>query len=204
MDETNWVPVFTGRGPVLDLLQQELEARGVTVVRHPYLELGGQFEVGIFATQNASVYTLCVPQEQLEARREEIEAAVQASAGRGEGDLDAQAEAEEDYDVRACTVCRRFFHDNYPLCPEHGGTLVPAVECFAEGQLDPDRVIVGHGYGAETLAQRLQAAGFDAQMVNPIGWKQHRAVDLPWSELTSRTKEAEEILRGTNQVETKA
>lgn len=195
MEETAWITVYTGRPPVLEFLEQELQARGFTVARQPYQELGGQFEVGIFATQNASVYNLCVPKEEHDARREELIAAVQEAGGVGAGDEAAIREAEEDYDVRGCSVCGLYFHDNYALCPEHGGTLVPAVDCFAEGQLEPDRVIVGHGEHTAPIYQRLHAAQFTAHITTPDGWSRP-VVDLPWSELTGRTAEAEAAIRG--------
>jgi len=194
-EQGDWVTIYTGRGPVLEALEQSLTDRGITVVRQEYPELGGQFEVGIFGTGSASNYNLAVPADEYESRHDEIDAALQEIAGSGEGDLAAQVQAEEDYDVRGCPACRLFFHDNYAACPHDGTELVPAVDCFGPGQMSPDVVIVGHGAAAEPIAQRLDAAGFTAGLVSPPGWND-TVVSLPWAELIGRTSEAEAAIAG--------
>ena len=73
--------------------------------------------------------------------------------------------AEEGFDVRACPSCGFFFHDTYIACPGCAAELVPAVEVFEDGQLEPDRVIVCHGEPEEMdwLGGELRKAGFDAE-----------------------------------------
>lgn len=190
-----WQPIFTGHGAQLGLLTGELTSMGITVVRNPYPRAGATFEVGIFGTDEASNYTLSVPQEEYAARYEEIEAAVASLTQPPSGDPQAIAEAEEDFDVRACPVCRRFFHECYSVCPAHSAELLPAVECFREGQLEADRVIVAHGTDAAHVAERLGAAGFEARS-ETLPQSSVTVVDVPWRALTDRTSEVERALAG--------
>lgn len=191
----DWVEVYTGRGAALRAVEEDLKSRDITVVRTPYA-VGAAFEVGIFGTDEGSTYILSVPPDEYEARREEVDSAVAECGGLGTGDLAAQEEAEEDYDVRACPTCSRFFHDTYLACPGDGTALVPAVECFAEGQLEPDRVVVWNGEpaAAEAVAERMRTAGFNVQVKSPSGWTTS-LVALAWAELIDRTAEAEALLR---------
>ena len=188
-----WQPIFTGHGAQLGLLTGELKGMGVTVVRNPYPGVGATFEVGIFGTDEVSNYTLSVPQEEYAARYEEIESAVASITQTRSGDPRAMAEAEEDFDVRACPVCRRFFHECYSTCPAHSAALVPAVECFREGQLEPDRVIVSHAAAAGPAAESLAAAGFEAR-TETLPKSTVTVVDIPWRALIDRTSEAKAAL----------
>lgn len=188
-----WQPIFTGHGAQLGLLTGELRGMGITVVRNPYRQIGATFEVGIFGTDEVSNYTLSVPQEQYAQRYEEIEAAVASITQTKSGDPQAMAEAEEDFDVRACPVCRRFFHECYSTCPAHAADLVPAVECLREGDLEPDRVIVAHGAAAGQVSDRLAAAGFAAQ-TDTLPKSTVTVVDVPWRALIDRTAEVEAVL----------
>jgi hypothetical protein len=131
---------------------------------------------------------------EFEARQAEVEAIVGAAQPTTEIP-DAVLEAEEDYDVRGCPSCLLFFHENYAHCPGCQTELVPAVECFEEGQAEPDRVIVGHGTQdqVKALEQRLRAVGLDAQTFEVEDWPVD-VVDLSWAELTDRTAEAEVAL----------
>jgi hypothetical protein len=137
------------------------------------------------------LHSLAIPREEHEARREEVEALVGAGGGPAENRA-AALEAEEDYDVRGCPSCLLYFHENYQHCPGCGAELLPAVECFEEGQTAPDRVIVGHGTDAEAkeLEARLRAAGLDAQASAVEDWPVS-VVDVSWQELTDRTAEVE-------------
>jgi len=118
-----------------------------------------------------------------------------ATAGLLEENPNAELEAEEDYDVRGCPACLLYFHDTYQNCPGCGAELLPAVDCFEEGQTAPDRVIVGHGSDAEVkdVAARLTAVGLDAQASAVEDWPVS-VVDVPWTELTDRTAEVETTL----------
>jgi hypothetical protein len=192
----DWVPVYTGKGLELAAIEENLKRRGFAVVRGPVEQSGVSIPVGVLGTNAAALYTLAVPASQAETRGGELERAIAEVSGAAPGDPEAMAEAEQDYDVRGCPACGRFFHDNYAACPGDREPLVPAVEVFEEGQLEPERVIVGDGPEpqAQELAERLRAAGFDARAGTPGGWPT-ALVDLPWSELTARTEAAEAALR---------
>jgi len=189
----SWITVYKGCGIELRLVEERLLSQGLTVTRlhaesvqynsRP-LHLGGDFVH----------YKLAIPEDQYLQRRQELEALIAAVSG-SEEDPAAILEAEEDYDVRGCPRCILYFHENYAVCPGCDTELVPAVECFEDGQMEPDRVIVAHGSQAavKALEARLKAAGFDAQAFEVEGWTVD-GVDLPWSELTGRTTEAEVIL----------
>ena len=144
-------------------------------------------------------YELRVPAAYAETHRDQIEEAIRSSSWEGGPALNeaAEAEAEEDYDVRACPACVLYFHQNFAACPGCGSELVPAVEVFEEGQAEPDRVIVAAGpvEHAKAVGERLKAAGFTAEAFEVDGWAV-AAVDLPWRELTDRTREAEGLLAG--------
>jgi hypothetical protein len=193
----DWVRVYTGPGRVAEIVESTLRTAGIDVVRLP----GENLELFPYAfargAEHLAFYTLAVAPQDYERRRAEITAAVEAAGGAGEAGADAVAEAEEDYDVRACPKCLLYFHDSYSVCPGCGAELVPAVECLAPGQLEPDRVIVSHGTeaGTKSVAGELRRAGFDAQATAVEDWTV-AAVDLPWRELTDRTAEAESVLRG--------
>lgn len=190
----DWVSVYTGHGVEMAMVADDLANRGLTVIRAPSerLELA---PVALFGSPGLDFYSLSVPRAEFAERQAEIEAAVAEIAGGGGADPAAEAEAEQDYDVRACPTCRRFFHETYTACPGDGTALLPAVECFTEGQLAPDRVVVGHASlgEAEALAARLGSTGLGAALVSPPGWSV-ALVDLPWTELCDRTAEVEALL----------
>lgn len=193
----NWLPLYTGAGPTLGLVQTELETLGLTVVRLPF-EVGAGPEVGVLGTTETAVYTLSAPADQVAAHTTEIDSVLDAITGRDdEANSAAQAEAEQDYDVRGCPTCARFFHDTYVACPGDDTELVPAVDCFTEGQLEPDVVIVAHGEppdGAAPVVMRLEAAGLHPRSETPPGWPVV-IVALPWGELTDQTEAVEAALR---------
>jgi len=195
-DQGDWVEVFSGRGPALRGLEEELERRGITTIRMP-AQVGAAFEVGIFGTDEGSIYLLQVPRDQFEARSAEIEAAVEEFAGTDAGDPAAQAEAEQDYDVRGCPDCGLFFHDNYAECPNTATPLVPAVEVFGAGQLEPEWVVVRDGSETEMrdVAAQFETSLFKARLRTPPGWTRS-VVEISWAGLMDRTAEAETIIRG--------
>jgi hypothetical protein len=195
--DQEWISVYTGSGPTLSLIQAELESQGMTVVRMP-TEVGSGPEVGVFGTTESAVYSLNVPADQYSARAEEIGTVLDALAGGDDAaNLSAQAEAEQDYDVRGCPSCARFFHDTYVTCPGDDSELVPAVDCFVEGQLEPDLVVVAHGEppnGADPMKARLEAAGLHPRAEQPAAWPVV-IVALPWAELIDQTEAVEAALR---------
>ena len=186
----DWVEVYTGRGVLLDMAEDDLTRRGLTVTRMPYQDLGGR-EVGIFGTQEASLYRLMVPGEEYAARAEEIAAGIAQSVNAPPEDPAAMAEAEQDYDVRGCPTCRRYFHSSFSVCPCDGTALLPAVEVFANEQLEPGEVIVKDGPRAELgePCARLLSAGFTATIIHP-GDCATALLCIPWEELTARTEAA--------------
>jgi hypothetical protein len=192
-EKIDWIAIYKGEGIRMRSLEAGLRHHGFDVIQLP--EDPRAFpEVPPHVGSEVRSYRVAIPEDQYHARRVEVEtllASVQADAE----DPEAMREAEEDFDVRACPECLLFFHENYSVCPECASALVPAVECFEEGQAEPDRVIVGHGPEAvvKQLEARLQEAGFDAQSFEIEGWSLD-VVDLPWGELTDRTAEAETIL----------
>ena len=183
-----WVEVYTGRGVLLDMAEDDLKRRGLTVTRMPYEELGGTFEA--LGTQEASLFRLMVPVEEHAARAEEIAAGVAAST-TAPADAAAMAEAEQDYDVRGCPTCRRYFHSNYSVCPCDGMGLVPAVEIFSAEQLEPGSVVVRDGAQADLgePCARVLTAGFSATIAHP-GDCANALLCVPWEELTARTEAA--------------
>jgi hypothetical protein len=70
-------------------------------------------------------------------------------------------------------------------------TLLPAVEVFANEQLEPGSVVVKDGSQAELgePCARLLAAGFTAEIVHP-GDCPNPLLCVPWEELTARTEAA--------------
>ncbi|HEU4752235.1 MAG TPA: hypothetical protein VFU47_03930, partial [Armatimonadota bacterium] len=118
-----------------------------------------------------------------------------AGVATGEADDEAMAAAEEDFDVRGCPECGLYFHDLFTICPGCDAELIPAVELFSDGQLEPDRVVVAAGLDLpmKDLAERLKSAGFDAEAFGVEEWLV-AAVDVPWRELTARTRELEPLL----------
>jgi hypothetical protein len=188
-----WVDVYTGRGVALRAVEDELERLGIPVARGHSDILGATFDVGIFGTTEMTPYVLSVPQSAYQERRAEIEAAVAVAEAKEPVDPTAEAEAEEDYYVMACPVCVRYFHQPPPACPGCGAALVPAVECFAEGQAAPDAVIVGYGEESGPLFARLEQADFHPVAVRPPGWDR-TAVELPWSEVREQTAELDTLL----------
>jgi hypothetical protein len=194
-EDAGWVEVYTGKGVQLRQVEAQLQRAGIDVVR---LQSAEALPYPVITHQpETAYYALRVPIDQVKAYHEEIEAAVSAATGEPTPDLEAMAEAEEDYDVRACSRCLLFLHHTYTLCPGCGSALVPAVECFGPEQMEPDRVIVRDGAEAEmkALALRLEAAGFDGEAFAVEDWPV-AVVDLPWSQLTARTAEAEALLAG--------
>ena len=194
--EVEWVTVYTGSGPTLSLIRSELEALGLTVVRLPS-DVGEGPDVGVFSAESV-VYRLNVPIDQYQAQEEAVYNVLDAITSADDAaNLAAQAEAEQDYDVRGCPTCCRFFHDTYVTCPGDDRELVPAVECFAEGQLEPDVVVVAHGEppdGAAPAVARLEEAGLHPRVEQPAGWPVI-IVALPWGELTDQAEAVEAALR---------
>jgi predicted amidophosphoribosyltransferase len=192
--EPGWATVYSGRGVELRMAEEALVQAGFTSIK-TYEDPANTFPVAAFGTQDLTYYSIALPADEYQARREEIERITSEIRGQSPEDVEAQAEAEQDYDVRACPGCALFFHDTYSACPGCGAELVPAVEIFEAEQLAPDRVIVAHGTAEEMkdLAAQFQAQGFAAQ-ANAIEDWTVAAVDLPWTELIDRTDEAEALL----------
>ncbi|MFN3651605.1 MAG: hypothetical protein ACK47B_18670 [Armatimonadota bacterium] len=195
--QAEWVRVYTGAGQPLRVVEGNLKAMGIPVVRLPGEGLSQYPFTTIGMADETLLWSLAVPADVHRTRADLVGMAVTAAQSVRDGDEEAIAEAEEDYDVRGCPECLLFFHDTYEACPGCGQALVPAVEIFEEGQLEPDRVVVGHGTAekAKALAQRLEAAGFGAEAFEMEGWSV-AAVELPWGELTTRTAQAEAVLNG--------
>lgn len=194
--DTPWVDVYTGQGVLAEALESLLNTAGITTVKAVNRLMPSVPQISSPTIGQALAWlTLSVPEDQYTARRGEIEAAVAEVTGGAAANAEAVAEAEEDYDVRGCPTCVLYFHENFSACPGCGTALLPAVEIFAEGQAEPDRVIVAAGdeSAMKALAGRYAAAGFGAQAVAVDGWAV-AAVDLSWAELTGRTAEAEAIL----------
>lgn len=194
-DLSSWVSVYRGPDVSVRIIEMRLRAFGI-----PTQKLAAEPDFGAlseFHTPHLAGYQLLVPRETAQKQREQIESAIRSSSWEGgpEEDTAAIAEAEEDYDVRGCASCGLYFHDNYTHCPGCGSELVAAVEVLEAGQLEPDRVIVADGIAADAkaLAEQFRAAGFEAEAFEVEGWPTC-AVDLPWRELTDRTKEAEALL----------
>ena len=190
-EEEEWTPVYTGRGVLLDVLDERLKALEIRTVRTAFEQGGSE---AVFGTQT-SIYTLLVPKEVHQERREEIEEVVASANREYQESGTAATEAEQDYDVRGCLECGLYFHDVFEVCPGCEAPLVPAVELFSDDQLEPDRVIVAAGLDLpmKDLAERLQKAGFDAEAFSVEEWLV-AAVDVPWGELTGRTEELEPLL----------
>lgn len=191
----SWVPAYSGPQASVQVVEMRLQAYGIPTESVPdNPDFGALSE---FHTPHLAGYRVLVPAEHVERSRELVEEAVRSSTwegGPGEHP-GAEAEAAEDYDVRACPACLLYFHRSFAACPGCGAGLVPGVEIFAEGQAEPDRVIVATGpvEAVKALRDRLTDAGFGAEASEVDGWTV-AAVDLPWRELTDRTSEAEGIL----------
>ncbi len=200
VDDT-WVPVLSAHEIALDLMRDVLAALEIPSARIGRTDLGPIFAVNVPGGIESKFDTVVVPPGVYEARRDDIDAAVESIRQGEQGDAQAMAEAEEDWDVTGCPNCHCFFHmppdEAGAACPGCGASLVPAVEVMAEGQLTPGRVIVHFGaeQEARALAARLEGAGFHPSVEGPRGWTAY-AVELPWAELTDRTREAEAILWG--------
>lgn len=197
---TPWVDIFTGRAILAEALEGLLNGVGISTVRAANRHMPNWPPFTEDVVGNGLIWlTVSVPEDQYQIRRAEIDAAVAEVTGGAEADPEAAAEAEEDYDVRACPACVLYFHETFSACPGCGAELLPAVEVFAEGQMEPDRVIVAAGDAAamKALASRYETAGFAAQAVAVDGWSV-AAVDLPWLELTERTAEAEAVLASSS------
>jgi predicted amidophosphoribosyltransferase len=193
----NWVLVFDGRGHQLQMMHEALQHAGIPVVRDYAQKLESGVSWTVANPELFNYYRLYVPPDVYQRRRDEIAAFVNAVTGAGGANPMAEAEAEEDYDVRACPACCVYFHDTYTACPGCGAELVPAVEIFEAGQLEPDTVIVATGDEPtlRPLRNAFQAKGFTADLIEMEGWPV-LAVELPWGELTDRTSEVEHVLRG--------
>lgn len=194
--EREWYKIYTGVTAVVERVEAYLESMHVPFVRLPG-EMTELFpsRTGV-GSANLRLYTVAVPTELYEQFQDQIDRAVHAGRlSAGDTDEDAEAQAEEMYDVRGCPECSFFFSEAYAVCPGCGVELVPAVEIFEDGQFEPDRVIVADGDGsdADALTVRLKEAGFDAESFEVDGWD-ISAVDLPWSELSTREVEIEELL----------
>ena len=191
--EIRWTNVYEGSGLTLRAVEESLRGRGFDVIRLPGTAKE-MYAVPVGRQPEQVVHRLAIPEVQFESRQVDVEAAI-AAGTLSEENEDAIREAEEDYDVRGCPRCLLFFHENYTVCPGCNVELVPAVECFEEGQSEPDRVIVGHGTQAEVkaLEAKLRAVGLDAQSFEVEDWPID-VVDLSWSELTDRTADAEAAL----------
>lgn len=188
-----WVEIFRGVGVRTRSVEESLVQAGFQVVRLPG-ESVEVFPIEASRGPELGMHTLAIPRAEHEARRDEVESLV--GAGRTRADNRAAAlEAEEDYDVRGCPACLLYFHENYQHCPGCGAELLPAVDCFEEGQTAPDRVIIGHGTDPEVkeLEARLKTAGLDAQASAVEDWPVS-VVDVSWEELTDRTAEVEQAI----------
>lgn len=188
-----WVTVYQGVGVQLRSIEERLRAQGFSVTQlHGHS--AEMVPLPLHLGHEAVLYKLMLPEDEYLSREAEVRALVAAGGVTAE-DADAIREAEEDYDVRGCPQCVLYFHEQYAACPGCETALVPAVECFADGQAEPDRVIVGHGTEAavKALETRLREAGFDAQSFEVEGWTVD-VVDLPWVELIDRTTVAKDIL----------
>jgi hypothetical protein len=195
--EVEWVRIYTGNGLGPGLLEEDLKSRGIPAVRMPFEEAGAATETAIFG-QEGTTFTIAVPAGEYASRRPEVDEAVAAVAGGLAGDPAAMAEAEEDYDVRGCPACDLYFHHQFTTCPGCGSELLPAVECFEEGQLEPEYVVLRHGPEAELQAS---GAGLEAAEFHPrirlLPGEAGALLELPWSELTDRTGEAERLAGGS-------
>jgi len=189
-----FVPIYSGRSPQFDLVDDTLRQAGFTTARK-HEDPASPYPTTVMGVGGLVAFKLFISREEYDSRRDEVELIVRELGGGAGEDPGAIAEAEEDYDVRGCPKCGLFFHDTYQRCPGCDTELVPAVEIFDEGQLEPDRVIVGHGTEPEVhaLQRRLHDAGFDAQAFEVDDWTAD-VVDVPWSELTDRTANVEAVL----------
>jgi uncharacterized OB-fold protein len=187
-----WVTVLRGATHAeVAWAESRLEPLGVRTQRLPAVGLTSLSETNSLAHPASGHFDLQVPPSRWNSDRAAIEAALAAP------DPAAEAEAEEDFDVRACADCGYFFHDFFTACAGCGAALVPGIEIFEEGQMEPDRVIVATGdeAGAQAIADRLRGAGFDAEAFGVEDWPVF-AVDVPWGELTDRTADLERLARG--------
>jgi hypothetical protein len=202
INSVDWRHVYTGPLAVVEQVEAYLEASVIPFVRLPTQEGATDAEAG----EDDALWTVAVPGEVYDHFGDRVSRAVHAGAVAG-GDLrvetldedaedaNAVAEAEEDSSVFGCPECRFFFSGEYEVCPGCDVDLVPAVEIFEDGQLEPDRVIVADGDGpaVDALTVDLKAAGFDAESFEVEGWSVS-AVDLPWGELCQRTGEANAVV----------
>ena len=195
--EREWYKIYTGVTAVVERIEAYLESMHVPFVRLPgeSVELAPVGRVRHIGP-DLTLWAVAVPADLYEQFQDQIDRAVHAGRlAAGDADEDAEAHAEEMYDVRGCPECAFFFSEAYAVCPGCGVELVPAVEIFEDGQFEPDRVIIADGDGpeADALTVRLKEAGFDAESFEVDGWDVS-AVDLPWSELSTREAEIEELL----------
>jgi hypothetical protein len=195
--EEDWVEVYNGSGLELHAVESELESLGIPfskVVSDVPEATFGAFVLG----PDITPYAVSVPVSVYQDREAEILEAVAVGSPEQPADAAAIADAEEDWQVTGCPNCLRYFHQPLPACPGCGGALLPAVECFREGQTAPEAVVIGCGSREQmqALEERLLNAGFHPRLVVPDGWPT-TVVELPWAELTDRTAEADRLLQET-------
>lgn len=196
--DPSWVQVYTGTGVALRMVRDELERLGIPVASGHSDIIGDPDVLGALAVPDIMHYTLAVPPDLYAERREEIDGVVGAAADTEPADPQAMADAEEDYNIQACPSCMRYFHLPPPTCPGSGEPLVPAVDCFAEGQTAPERVVVRWGPQAEmeALQAKLAGAGFEA-VVDTVWGPNLTAVEVAWHQVADRTGEIDAMVSGT-------
>ena len=201
--ESEWVRVYTGVGARLLAVEDALRRAGFSPAR--LNESVNMLPVWMAATPAFGDQSLLIPKELCEARWDELQRLIPelsdvAAREDVSGNPELAAEAEREFDVRGCPNCGLFLNDSYARCPGCGTELVPAVEIFAEGQLEPDRVIVADGPAPAMieLREHLQSAGFTPEAFEVEGWTTD-AVDLPWQELIGRTADVENVLGSRRQ-----
>lgn len=195
--DPSWVQVYTGTGVALRMVQDELERLGIPVASGHSDIIGEPDVLGALAVPDVMHYTLAVPPDVYTERREEIDGVVGAASATEPVDPAAVAEAEEDYNIQACPSCLRYFHQPPPTCPGSGEPLVPAVECFTEGQTAPERVVVRWGPQPEmeALQATLTAAGFEA-VVDTLWGPERASVEVAWHQVADRTRELDSLVSG--------